>query len=137
MVLDSAERFGGIALQFPRGGATVQIGYADFGTICTEIARGLIALGIEVGDRVSILGLTSANWTLADCGSFCAGAVVTPIYHTNSPEECAYVLGHSEARLVFCDDAAQAAKIDQIRDRCPGTRARRDLRARRRSDHAR
>ncbi len=119
MVLDSAERFGGIALQFPRGGATVQIGYADFGTICTEIARGLIALGIEVGDRVSILGLTSANWTLADCGSFCAGAVVTPIYHTNSPDECAYVLGHSEARLVFCDDAAQAAKIDQIRDRCP------------------
>jgi long-chain acyl-CoA synthetase len=44
---------------------------------------------------------------------------VTPIYHTNSPEECAYVLGHSEARLVFCDDAAQAAKIEQVRDRCP------------------
>jgi len=119
MVLDSAERFDGVALQFPRGGDTVEISYADFGTICNEIARGLIALGIEAGDRVSILGLTSANWTLADCGSLCAGAVVTPIYHTNSPDECAYVLGHSEARLVFCDDAAQAAKIDQIRDRCP------------------
>jgi long-chain acyl-CoA synthetase len=119
MVLDSAERFGGIALQFPRDGDNVRIGYAEFGTICTEIARGLIALGIETGERVSILGLTSANWTLADCGSLCAGAVVTPIYHTNSPEECAYVLGHSGARLVFCDDAAQAAKIDEIRDRCP------------------
>jgi len=119
MVLDAAGRFGGVALEYPRGGETVRIGYPEFGAICSEIARGLIALGIEPGDRVAILGLTSANWTLADCGTLCAGAVVTPVYHTNSPEECAYVLGHSEAKLIFCDDAAQAAKIDQIRDRCP------------------
>ena len=52
------------------------------------------------------------------------GAVVTPIYHTNSPEECAYVLGHSGARLLFCD-ADQAAKIAQIRDQLPSPRARR------------
>ncbi|MBV8219059.1 MAG: long-chain fatty acid--CoA ligase, partial [Solirubrobacterales bacterium] len=36
-----------------------------------------------------------------------------------SPEECAYVLDHSQARLVFCEDAAQVAKIEQVRDRCP------------------
>jgi long-chain acyl-CoA synthetase len=119
MVLAATAGFDGVALQFPRGGETVRITYPELGEICTEIARGLIALGIEPGDRVAILGLTSANWTMADCGSLCAGAVVTPIYHTNSPEECAYVLGHSEARLVFCDDAAQAAKIEQVRDRCP------------------
>ncbi|HYB27173.1 MAG TPA: long-chain fatty acid--CoA ligase [Solirubrobacteraceae bacterium] len=119
MVLDAAARFSGVALQFPRGDQIVQITYPELGAICTEIARGLIALGIEPGDRVAILGLTSANWTLADCGSLCAGAVVTPIYHTNSPEECAYVLGHSESRLVFCDDAAQAAKIEQVRERLP------------------
>ena len=119
MVLGAAARFSGVALQFPRGEETIEITYPELGVICTEIARGLIALGVEPGDRVSILGLTSANWTLADCGSLCAGAVVTPIYHTNSPEECAYVLAHSEARLIFCDDAAQAAKIEQIRDRCP------------------
>jgi long-chain acyl-CoA synthetase len=119
MVLDSAARFRGVALQFPRAGETARITYPELGTICTEIARGLIALGIGPGDRVAILGLTSANWTLADCGSLCASAVVTPIYHTNSPEECAYVLAHSEARLVFCDDAEQAAKIEQVRDRCP------------------
>jgi long-chain acyl-CoA synthetase len=119
MLLGASASFRGVALQFPRDGQTAHITYPEFGEICSEIARGLIALGMEPGDRVAILGLTSANWTLADCGSLCAGAVVTPIYHTNSPEECAYVLGHSEARLVFCDDAAQAAKIDQIRGRCP------------------
>ena len=56
---------------------------------------------------------------MADYGALCAGAVVTPIYHTNSPEECAYVLAHSGARLVFCEDPAQAAKVAAVRDRCP------------------
>jgi long-chain acyl-CoA synthetase len=119
VVLDAARRYTGVALQFPRDGRTVEIDYSGLGRICTEIASGLISLGIETGDRVAIFGLTSADWTLADFGALCAGAVVTPIYHTNSPEECAHVLGHSEARLVFCDDAEQAAKIEQVRDRCP------------------
>ena len=119
MVLDAAARFDGIALQYQRDGRRVRIPYATLGAISIEIAQGLIGLGIEPVDRVAILGITSANWTLADCGSLCAGAVVTPIYHTNSPEECAYVLDHSQARLVFCDDASQLAKIAQVRDRCP------------------
>jgi long-chain acyl-CoA synthetase len=119
MILDAASRFEGVALQYRHDGETVRISYPMLGAISTEIAQGLISLGIEPGDRVAILGLTSADWTLADCGSLCAGAVVTPIYHTNSPEECAYVLDHSQARLVFCDDAKQLAKIGQVRDRCP------------------
>jgi long-chain acyl-CoA synthetase len=119
MVLDSAARHPGIALQFKRNGQWAYISYLELGTLSSEIARGLISLGIECGDRVAILGLTAAEWTLADCGSLCAGAVVTPIYHTNSPEECEYVLGHSEAKLIFCENAEQAAKIERIRDRCP------------------
>ena len=119
MILDAAARFEGVALQYQRDGQTVTVSYPELGAISTEIAQGLIGLGIEPGDRVAILGNTSAEWTLADCGSLCAGAVVTPIYHTNSPEECAYVLDHSQARLVFCEDAAQLAKVEQVRDRCP------------------
>jgi len=119
MVLNAAERFSGVALESQRGGTAVTVTYPELGTIVTEIARGLIALGIDAGDRIAILGSTSAEWTLADYGSFCAGAVVAPIYHTNSPEECAYVLEHSGARLVFCEDPAQAAKITRVRARCP------------------
>jgi long-chain acyl-CoA synthetase len=119
MILDAAARYEGVALEWRRDGQTVTISYPTLGAISTEIAQGLISLGIAPGDRVAILGLTSADWTLADCGTLCAGAVVTPIYHTNSPEECAYVLDHSQARLLFCEDEAQLAKIEQVRDRCP------------------
>jgi long-chain acyl-CoA synthetase len=49
----------------------------------------------------------------------CAGAIVVPIYQTNSPEECAYVLRHAEVRAVVCEDAEQAAKVDAVRDACP------------------
>ena len=118
MILAAAERYDAVALRFARDGREVEIRYRELGRLSVEIAQGLIALGIEAGDRVSVLGLTSAHWTMADCGALTAGAVVTPIYHTNSPEECAYVLGHSGARLLFCD-ADQAAKIAQIRDQCP------------------
>jgi len=119
MVLTASQRHSGVALQYKRGGSTAYVSYPELGTISTEIARGLISLGIGTGDRVAILGLTSAEWTLADCGALCAGAVVTPIYHTNSPQECAYVLENSDARVVFCENDEQAAKIEQVRDRCP------------------
>ena len=118
-LLAATKRYTGVALQFWRDGTPAYISYPELGTISSEIARGLIGLGIEPGDRVAILGSTSAAWTLADCGSLCAGAVVAPIYHTNSPGECAHVLEHSGARVVFCEDTAQAAKVEQVRDRCP------------------
>jgi long-chain acyl-CoA synthetase len=118
MILRSGDR-DGIALRYKEGGAWRETSYRQLVTSARDIGRGLIALGIEPGERVSILADTRAEWTIADAGSFCAATVVAPIYQTNSPEECEYVLSHSEARVVFCEDAAQVAKIAQIRDRCP------------------
>jgi long-chain acyl-CoA synthetase len=84
-----------------------------------EAARGLISLGIEPRDRVAVLGGTVPEWTLADLAVLAAGAVVIPIYHTNSPEECQYVLSHSGARAVLCEDESQLAKIRAVREACP------------------
>ena len=119
MVLVAAERGDDVALRYPRGGRTEAISYAQLADRCRAIARGLIALGLSSGDTVAILGSTRVEWTLCDLGSLCAGAVVAPIYHTNAPEECAWVLSDSRARVVFCEDAEQAAKIAQIREDCP------------------
>ena len=107
------------ALRYARDGNWTVMTYAELGDEIRAIARGLIALGVEPGDRVSILSGTRAEWTVADLGSLCAGAVVAPIYHTNSPEECRYVLEHAGSRVVFCENADQAAKVAAVRAECP------------------
>src|SRR3954462_12859225 len=112
LALSAADRYGGDAMRAPGRPA---ITYAEFGVAIREIAGGLAALGVGTGDRVAILCGTVPEWTLADFGAFCSGATVVPVYHTNSPEECQYVLSHSGARAVFVEDAAQAAKIDSVR----------------------
>jgi long-chain acyl-CoA synthetase len=122
MVLSAAERGEDVALRHPTADGYADITYAQLGERSREIARGLIALGIERGEVVSILCSTRAEWTVCELGAQCAGAVVAPIYHTNSPQECLHVLSHSQARLVFCEDAAQVAKIAAIRDHAPRLR---------------
>jgi long-chain acyl-CoA synthetase len=119
MVLSASERGEDVALRRPVGEGFESITYRELGERAREIARGLIGLGIERGDVVSILCSTRAEWTLCEAAALCAGAVLAPIYHTNSPEECRHVLSHSEARLVFCEDAEQVAKIEQVRGECP------------------
>ena len=111
----------GVAMRSPDPSDPNALSYAELGRAADEIAGGLAALGVQPGDRVAILAGTRAEWTLADLGALCAGAAVVPIYHTNSPEECEYVLGHSGARVVVCEDAAQLAKIDGDRARAAPT----------------
>jgi long-chain acyl-CoA synthetase len=119
IVLQSAEYGSKVALRFPLDGQTASLSYAQLALAASEIARGLIALGVQPGEHVAILSSTRAQWTLVDCGALCAGVVVVPVYHTNSPEECAYVLGHSEAHVIVCEDDSQAEKIRRVRERLP------------------
>ena len=116
IALSAAEHHQGDALTAP---GTEPITYTELGKAAREIAGGLADLGIELGDRVAILAGTRPEWTLADMGALCAGATVVPIYQTNSPEECQYILDHASVRAVICEDAGQVAKVEQARDHCP------------------
>jgi long-chain acyl-CoA synthetase len=108
-----------VALRHKRDGAWQDVTYAEVGEIVSEVGRGLIALGTEPGERVCILANTRPEWTYCDFAISAAGATVVPIYPTNSPEECEWVVGNSEARAVVCEDASQVAKIVAVRDRLP------------------
>ena len=111
----AAEQFAGQpALRHKVGDQWVDIDYADLGVAVSETARGLIDLGIARGDRVSILGNTRPEWTFANLGILASGAASVSIYQTNSPEECHYVLEHSESRAVFVEDGEQLAKVREI-----------------------
>ncbi|MGZ8647950.1 MAG: AMP-binding protein, partial [Solirubrobacteraceae bacterium] len=103
----AAARRQGAALTAP---GWAPISYPELGVAVRDIAGGLAALGIERGDHVAILAGTRPEWTLADLGALCAGATVVPIYQTNSPEECEYILAHGGVRAIFCENAEQVAK---------------------------
>ena len=85
-------------VRFKRDGEWHDVTFAEVGEIVSEIARGLIDLGIEPGDRVSLLANTRPEWTYCDFAISAAGGWWSPIYPTNSPEECEWVAGNSEAR---------------------------------------
>jgi long-chain acyl-CoA synthetase len=100
-------------------GTWVSRTYREVGEIVRQLALGLIELGIEKGDKVSILANTRPEWTYFDFAALSVGATVVPIYQTNSPEECQYVLENSDAKAVIVEDSEQLAKIDEISERVP------------------
>ena len=107
------------AVMFKDGGAWTRRSYAEVGETVATLAKGLIALGVETGDKVSILANTRPEWTYYDFAALSAGATVVPIYQTNSPEECQYVLEDSDAKVVIVEDESQLAKVRQVRDTLP------------------
>jgi long-chain acyl-CoA synthetase len=118
----AAEHAEHTAVRFKRGGAWHDVSYTELATIVQEVGLGLIDLGIEPGERVCILANTRPEWSYADLGATAAGAVVVPIYQTNSPEECLWVISDSGAGAIVCEDEEQLAKIAAIRDRLPNLR---------------
>ena len=120
LALSAGDRFGAqLAARHKIDGEWRELTYAEVTAAIEEVALGLIELGIEAGDRVGILADTRLEWTLASYGISAAGAVVVPVYPTNSARECAWVLGNSGARAVFCETESQRAKIDQVSDELP------------------
>ncbi len=111
-----------VAIRHKQDGAWLDVTYAELGEIVREIALGLIDLGIQPGERVCILAGTRPEWTYADLAITAAGAVVVPIYQTNSPEECHWVISDSGACAIVCENAEQLAKVAAVRDRLPELR---------------
>jgi long-chain acyl-CoA synthetase len=107
------------AQRFKVGEEWADISYAELGEAVKEVALGLIDLGIEHGDKVSILAHTRPEWTHACFGILTAGGALVTIYQTNSPEECQYVLHHSDSRAVFVEDGEQLEKVRKVRADCP------------------
>ncbi len=107
------------AVCFKQDGEWVKRSFDEVLETVRPLSLGLIDLGVAKGDKVSILANTRPEWTYADFAALSAGAVVVPIYQTNSPEECQYVLENSDAKVVIVEDDEQLEKIRAVRDRLP------------------
>jgi len=83
------------------------------------LAKGLVAAGIEPGDRVALMSHTRYEWTLIDYAIWTAGAVTVPVYETSSAEQAEWILSDSGARACFVETASYGDIIDSFRDRVP------------------
>jgi len=84
-----------------------------------DVAAGLRALGVGPDDRVCIISRTRPAWLVADLASLSLGAVSCPIYPSSEPNQAAFIINNVGAKLVFVENAQQAAKIESIRAECP------------------
>jgi long-chain acyl-CoA synthetase len=96
-----------------------EISWQELGRRARDVSDGLAALGVRPGDRVSIIGETRPDWIVADVGIMGAGAITVPIYQSNPPHECQYILENSGASWIFADGEVQAAKIREVRGKLP------------------
>ncbi|ORW52431.1 long-chain fatty acid--CoA ligase [Mycobacterium paraense] len=85
-------------------------------------ALGLIALGVQAGDRVSIFSATRYEWAILDLAILAVGAVTVPIYETSSAEQVRWVLQDSEAVLAFAETDAHATMVTELTAELPALR---------------
>ncbi|MFI7483017.1 AMP-dependent synthetase/ligase [Kocuria sp. M1R5S2] len=78
----------------------------EFHAAVRGVAKGLVAAGIEPGDRVGILSRTRYEWTLVDLAIWYAGAVPVPVYDSSSAQQISWIMGDSDARAVFVETEA-------------------------------
>jgi len=108
-----------IALSVNRGGAWVGVTSQQFLDQVKAVAKGIIASGVEPGQRVGIMSRTRYDWTVADYAIWYAGGTVVPIYETSSAEQVEWILGDSNAVGVFLESAKNKKVFDEVADRLP------------------
>lgn len=108
-----------VALRRKRFGLWQPITWGEYAEQVRLVAHALLALGINPGARVGLIGENRPEWLFADLGIQSIGAWTTGIYTTSSPEQIAYILDHAECRCLFVEGEEQLDKALEIRDRLP------------------
>lgn len=101
------------------GGQWRPTSWKQFAEQIRTAARALIALGLEPGGKVSMLGFNRPEWVIVNHAAMAAGGAGAGIYTTCSAEEVQYIVHHSESRVVLLEDEHQWKKIEQTRDQLP------------------
>jgi long-chain acyl-CoA synthetase len=111
------------ALMFKSEGSYKTISYGEFRDICFRVASGLIARGMQPGDRIAIFSQNRPEWAEADAGAILAGAISSAIYASSLPEEAAFIIQNLDASFLFVEDSLQLEKILAIRGKIPSVKS--------------
>jgi long-chain acyl-CoA synthetase len=116
-VFENAARFPDrVALRRRVDGEWRDVSSAEFAAEVLALAKGLIAAGVEAGERIALMSKTRYEWTLIDFAVLSIGAVVVPIYETSSPEQVAWILSDSGAKAIFVETEAHEETVEAVRD---------------------
>jgi long-chain acyl-CoA synthetase len=96
------------------GGRWHDVTAAQFRDEVAPLAKGLVAAGIEPGDRVALMSRTRYEWTLIDYAIWAAGAITVPIYETSSAEQVEWIVTDSGARAAFAETSRHAEMIRSL-----------------------
>ena len=107
------------AFHVKQSGDWKPVTFAEYGDAVRACAGGLIARGIAAGDFGSIVAANRPEWHMCDLGMINAGVISCPVYPTNSPAQIAYILEHSESKVIFVENEAQRQKVEEIRKDVP------------------
>ena len=98
----------------PRGDAWVGVTTTEFLTQVQGVAKGLIANGVQAGERIGVMSRTKYEWTLVDYAIWYAGCISAPIYETSSAEQVQWILNDSGSVALFCERHANKAIFDEV-----------------------
>jgi long-chain acyl-CoA synthetase len=108
-------------MTMPNNGQRITYSTQKFVDDMDRVSRGLISLGLAAGDRVALISHNNrCEWNLMDHGAMQVGGIDVPIYPTMTPKDYVHILNHSEARFCFVSNADLYAKVDSVRNECPG-----------------
>ncbi|MGZ4496897.1 MAG: AMP-dependent synthetase/ligase [Nocardioides sp.] len=115
VVTNAREAADAVVFSRNRGQGWEDVTSATFLAEVSAVAKGLVAAGIEPGDRVALISKTRYEWTLLDYAIWFAGAVTVPIYETSSSEQVAWILQDSGARAVVTETPDHTARVSEVR----------------------
>ncbi|MDS1268699.1 long-chain fatty acid--CoA ligase [Lipingzhangella sp. LS1_29] len=110
----------GVMFRRQEGASWRDVTAREFRDDVSALAKGLVASGIDQGDRVGLMARTRYEWTLLDYAIWTAGAVTVPIYETSSAEQVEWVLSDSGAKAVFVEHAEHQGRVEEVRGNLEG-----------------
>src|SRR5215211_1144979 len=116
MLVQAVDDHDGVAVSYKEGQDWREVSWDELGEKVRALAKGLIALGVEHGDRVAIFADTRPEWTYADFAAICAGGVAVPVYHTSSSEEAEHVLSDSATKVAFVENEELLEVVQEVLD---------------------
>lgn len=102
-----------------KDGKWITYSHDDFIRITDHLGYGLLADGLEQGDRVAIISMNRPEWNFVDMACVKAGFITVPMYPTLGTKDYEFILNDAEVKVVFVENAEILAKVKEVQPRVP------------------